>query len=104
MLNAQIIIKCHFPYLIVQPRLISNSTSFSRKVPILNIVVETLPGSRSNVTVRIDFYANPKPTQNGTWKIPGIAETSWTTSGIITNSKVISLLCNYVLSNWYFDI
>ena len=76
-----------FP-LIVQPRLISNSTSFSRKVPILNIVVETLPGSRSNVTVRIDFYANPKPTKNGTWSIPGLDEKYWTTSGVMTNKTV----------------
>ena len=59
-------------------------------------MVETLPGSRSNVIVRIDFYANPKPSENGNWSIPELTETDWTTSGIVTNSKVMSLFCNYV--------
>ena len=55
-----------------------------------NIEVGTIPGSRPDATIKIEFYANPKPNTTGEWNIQGLNESLVRTESfeIKTNNTV----------------
>ena len=55
-----------------------------------NIEAGTIPGSRPDATIKIEFYANPKPTTVGNWTIQGLNESLVRTeSFVIKTNKTV---------------